>query len=1322
MKHKIFYLIMLISLVSITNKVSAQFVPYQSGHFKRLAADTLYNLTGCNAPTTTPNSYRRVVWYYDSCNQRNYYWQPENQVWAIFTGGGSGGGSVTGINGLSNANDSTIKWGGNPLIENTHIRGDNFSLTIDSLNSFIVSSYPANRAFFGFDTANVIITGKGINAPSASLQLLPNNPLTYGGSSLGTARLIGTTGADAQILEVNGSAISFGRSGSAQAARVMLKYSDSLQVDSITKIAVWDSDTLKSADASDIIASGIDSIFITNTDSIFIISGNDTIFVGVIDNIRDTAALIQGIGIFINNFEGEYQPNKPDVLIAVDTSIIATKQDIYIITNADTAVFIVDSIANAPTGSEPPNTKYLVGTSPTGVFAGHANDVAELIGAVWTFTDPVAQQQLIVDNAITYASYQYDGAVWNQTSVLWRVNGNTALGQTAFLGKISKERMPFRSWNKEFMYGDTTRDVYLPKLINTPSFNYLRIDSLTGRIDTAMFRPLIEGTGIDITHGPVGDIISSTGGGSGSTETWGDISSGSWVNIMDYGGINDSTGGNYAAITAAIADLPALGGVIYFPSGIYRCDTSIVVNKGVTFMGAGTGIYMQDESYNMRAPSKIVTSNGDIRLFNVTAKNVSFEKIEISNVDTPATSTGAGIYINNNAGFKVDKCFIGLFYNNIQVNSAHHWAITNSTICGAVNYGIRIKDSAIADAGDAIIEGCWFYIPVGSRRSVAHIYQESGGGLKISNSKFNNNPQYGYYANFTSPTIGLLINGCSFENYTAGAVYINPNGGINFPGSISIVGNQFASWQAGAIKDIEILGNTQAVTITGNGFRGNSSATAVTITSSTNPQISNTYHNYVTPVSLTSSSNTVVDYSPITAANSVLASGATANRGNIQAIASSTSGKFLKSNGVGTLPSFEDLPAGGLSFPAGEIVRGTGSGVYTDPLFYIDTAKHYLAINGTAPGGLIDAYPTYIGTVSVTSGSAVVTGTGTRFQDALKVLDGVLINGEAKTVSSIASQTSFTASGNYASSISGVTYTNTTIGTANPVFRLLPNGNINVAGTKFMHYGIAANAGNFGIGPAALSSVTSGFFNTASGLAALTLTTTGRNNAALGHQAGYNNTTGWYNTAIGSQALVSNSTSFSNTAIGFNALNTTTAAENIGLGYRAGTSNTTGANNIFIGSQAGEFIADGVTASQTASGSIYIGRLTKASAAATDTNEVVIGNGLIGKGNNTIHMGGALYLDGGFSAAYIAKATSYTLTIAEYVVEVTATGQTMTLPTAVGAAGKVYTIKLTASGSSTVATTSSQTIDGSTTYSLSAQYKYVTVQSNGANWNIIANN
>lgn len=66
---------------------------------------------------------------------------------------------------------------------------------------------------------------------------------------------------------------------------------------------------------------------------------------------------------------------------------------------------------------------------------------------------------------------------------------------------------------------------------------------------------------------------------------------------------------------------------------------------------------------------------------------------------------------------------------------------------------------------------------------------------------------------------------------------------------------------------------------------------------------------------------------------------------------------------------------------------------------------------------------------------------------------------------------------------------------------------------------------------------------------------------------------------------------------------------------------------------------------------------------------------------------------------------------------------TITLPTAVGITGTVYTIKRTDStytNTVTVATTSSQTIDGATTYTqLWVQYAFVQVASDGANWQIV---
>lgn len=96
----------------------------------------------------------------------------------------------------------------------------------------------------------------------------------------------------------------------------------------------------------------------------------------------------------------------------------------------------------------------------------------------------------------------------------------------------------------------------------------------------------------------------------------------------------------------------------------------------------------------------------------------------------------------------------------------------------------------------------------------------------------------------------------------------------------------------------------------------------------------------------------------------------------------------------------------------------------------------------------------------------------------------------------------------------------------------------------------------------------------------------------------------------------------------------------------------------------------------------------------------------------------------GLVKAYVAKTSAYTLTTADEVVAASTSGGafSLTLPTAVGNTGRVFTIKKTDTSANalTIATTSSQTIDGSTTRILNGQGARIKVVSNGSNWEILA--
>lgn len=101
---------------------------------------------------------------------------------------------------------------------------------------------------------------------------------------------------------------------------------------------------------------------------------------------------------------------------------------------------------------------------------------------------------------------------------------------------------------------------------------------------------------------------------------------------------------------------------------------------------------------------------------------------------------------------------------------------------------------------------------------------------------------------------------------------------------------------------------------------------------------------------------------------------------------------------------------------------------------------------------------------------------------------------------------------------------------------------------------------------------------------------------------------------------------------------------------------------------------------------------------------------------STLHVAGS-------QAHSIATGTSFTLTGTNEVYLVNVDAQTVTLPTAVGVNGRSYTVKTIAPAeTATIATTSSQLIDGASTYSLTASNKFVRVISDNARWWVIGNN
>ena len=92
----------------------------------------------------------------------------------------------------------------------------------------------------------------------------------------------------------------------------------------------------------------------------------------------------------------------------------------------------------------------------------------------------------------------------------------------------------------------------------------------------------------------------------------------------------------------------------------------------------------------------------------------------------------------------------------------------------------------------------------------------------------------------------------------------------------------------------------------------------------------------------------------------------------------------------------------------------------------------------------------------------------------------------------------------------------------------------------------------------------------------------------------------------------------------------------------------------------------------------------------------------------------------GYSLGYAAKTANYTITNTDSLIHCTANTFALTLPTAASISGRVYHLKNTGTGTITLNTTSSQTIDGNASGTVTlAQWDALTLASDGANWIII---
>ena len=236
-------------------------------------------------------------------------------------------------------------------------------------------------------------------------------------------------------------------------------------------------------------------------------------------------------------------------------------------------------------------------------------------------------------------------------------------------------------------------------------------------------------------------------------------------NVRAYGAVGDGSANDQPAITAAIAACPA-GGTVYFPHGVYRVQSTVLVNKQVNIIGEGgegfSEIYASGAvtgSVLSISPSGL-TKEMTIRDIYVDAENVpTADGIVLNNLDSPILS---GIKIRG-----------GLNSLHIQaVTSGRYYALL---IFNPAQFGI------LGDTGSSSTNkffNCYIHQTTGATTSMTGGVEIISGvdwqffGLTVERASplsFYNS--HGIRANFPSLSAAggyIYLSDCEFDSITSG--------------------------------------------------------------------------------------------------------------------------------------------------------------------------------------------------------------------------------------------------------------------------------------------------------------------------------------------------------------------------------------------------------------------------------------------------------------------------------------------------------------------------------------------------------------------------
>lgn len=210
------------------------------------------------------------------------------------------------------------------------------------------------------------------------------------------------------------------------------------------------------------------------------LSKADSIYLGIFQAITAVIQNTACSGSGVRNVDSIYQ-HYDTIFYAINGTTYYLPQSSNLFSDtSEIKYYTVLLSTNTPIVSPVTGATYLVGTSPSGVWASHAKDIAVWNGSSWTYYDGVQGNYLY--NTANALTYQYRSSNWMQTTGIPILNNGNTISTGVRLGTNNLKSLTFETNNIARGRIDSIGRFYVYDTALRKLNKYLQVDEITGRM------------------------------------------------------------------------------------------------------------------------------------------------------------------------------------------------------------------------------------------------------------------------------------------------------------------------------------------------------------------------------------------------------------------------------------------------------------------------------------------------------------------------------------------------------------------------------------------------------------------------------------------------------------------------------------------------------------------------------------------------------------------------------------------------------------------------------------------------------------------------